>query len=139
MDGRRFLDIARDLVGGATEGHWRTAAGRAYYAAVLEGKASLDRWGIVIPRRDPIHAAVRLRLTYVQDADLQLVGKAVDDLVRLRNHADYNLASPGSFANSTATVAAITAGEEAIAKLDQVEADAARLTAAVADIRARFP
>jgi len=139
MDGRKFLDVARELLRGTTEAHWRSATGRAYYAVVLEGKAALARWGIVLPRRDLIHAAVRLRLTYVHDADLQLVGKALDDLGRLRNKADYDLASPGPFANSSATATAIAQAEEAIRKLDQAGTDAARLAAAVADIRARFP
>lgn len=139
MDGRKFLDIARELLAGTTEAHWRSAAGRAYYAVILEAKAALDRWGVVLPRRDPIHAAVRLRMTYVHDADLQLVGKALDDLVRLRNHADYNLASPGPFGSSSATATAITQAEEAIRKLDRVATDAARLATVVTDIRARFP
>ena len=127
MDGRKFLDVARELLSGTTEAHWRSAAGRAYYSVILEAKSALDRWGIILQRRDPIHAAVRLRLTYVQDADLQLVGKALDDLVRLRNKADYDLTSPGPFANSSTAATAIT------------QADAARLAVAVADIRARFP
>ena len=108
MDGRAFLDVARELLSGTTEAHWRAAAGRAYYAALLEAKAALDRWGVVLPRRDPLHAAVRLRLTYVSDPDLQTVGKVLDDLVRLRNKADYDLASPGPFANPSATAGAVT-------------------------------
>ncbi len=139
MDARAFLDVARELLSGTTEAHRRSAAGRAYYAALLESKAALDRWGIVLPRRDPLHAAVRLRFTYASDADLQVVGKVLDDLVRLRNKADYDLASPGPFASPTATAGAITRAEEAIRKLDAVGADAARLAAVVADIRARFP
>jgi hypothetical protein len=139
MDGRTFLDIARELLAGTTEAHWRSASGRSYYAVLLEAKAALDRWGIVLPRRDPLHAAIRLRFAYATDADLRLVGKALDDLVRLRNKADYDLASPGPFVNSSTTATAITQAEEAIQKLDEVGADSTRLAAAVADIRTRFP
>jgi hypothetical protein len=67
------------------------------------------------------------------------VGKALDDLVRLRNKADYDFASPGPFADSSAAAGAAALAEEAIRKLDEVETDAGRRAAAIADIRARFP
>ena len=38
MDGRAFLNVARRLAQEPTEADWRTAAGRAYYALMLEGK-----------------------------------------------------------------------------------------------------
>src|SRR5438552_14087952 len=78
MDGRAFLDIARELNRGGTEAHWRAAAGRAYYALFLEGRTTLERWGFVPGRRDPIHSFVRLRFDYAPDPDLKEVGKALN-------------------------------------------------------------
>ena len=38
MDGRAFLEVARELARGDTEAHRRTAAGRTYYALMLEAR-----------------------------------------------------------------------------------------------------
>jgi hypothetical protein len=60
MDGRAFLTVARRLAHEHTEADWRSAAGRAYYALLLEGKAAFQRWGFTPPPRDQIHRFVRL-------------------------------------------------------------------------------
>ena len=100
MDGRAFLEVARELASGATEAHWRTAAGRAYYALLLEGRARLQRWGFVATPRESMHTFVRLKFLYAGDPDLKRVGRALDRLSQLRNEADYQPASPGSFATA---------------------------------------
>jgi hypothetical protein len=83
MEGRAFLDVASELVLGATEAHWRAAAGRAYYALMLEGWTALLRWGFVVPPRDSIHSYVRLRFRYATDTDLRKVADALDQLGKL--------------------------------------------------------
>jgi uncharacterized protein (UPF0332 family) len=139
MDGRTFLDVARELIQGQSEAHWRTAAGRAYYSLILEARAALLRWGILIPPRDSVHAAVRLRFLYASDPDLHQFGLTLDDLGQLRNEADYRLSRAGSFATAAAATRAVNQAVQALAALDQVEADKLRLAAAAADIRARWP
>jgi len=135
MDGRAFLGVARDLATRPSEAHWRAAAGRAYYALLLEGLASLRRWGFLPPPRENVHTFVRLRFTYATDVDLRTIGVVIDDLVRLRNLADYQLAAHVRFASSIAAIRAITDARDAIDLLDQIEADPRRRAAALASIR----
>lgn len=135
MDGRAFLDSARQLVPGQSEADWRTAASRAYYALFREARAVLRRWGFVAPRSDPIHAWVRLRLVFAKDADLNLVGDRLDKLGRLRNQADYQTERPGPFTDATEVGLAIRIADDTISLLDQLDADPARRAAAVAAVR----
>jgi uncharacterized protein (UPF0332 family) len=135
MDGRAFLDVARDLAAGPTEAHRRSAASRAYYALFHEALATLQRWGFTVPPHQNVHASVRLRFTYSGDPDVKKIGDALDDLVKLRNRADYQLVSPGLFTTTTRAVQAVADARDAIALLDQVDGDARRRAAAIASIR----
>jgi hypothetical protein len=135
MDGRAFLIVALDLAAGPTEAHWRAAAGRAYYALFHECLSTLEHWGFSLPRRDRAHAVVRLRLTYATDAEVKAIGWALDDLVKLRNEADYRLAAPGRFAAPRAAEQAIDDARAAIALLDQIDGDPLRRAVAIASIR----
>src|SRR5437899_12670360 len=92
MNGRDYLTVARELAAGPTEAHWRTAAGRAYYALMIECRDALRRWGFVPAARDNVHTFVRLRLTFAAYPDLKKIGDALDRLVQWRNYADYQLA-----------------------------------------------
>jgi len=139
MRGRAFLTVAEELSRGTTEAHWRAAAGRAYYALLLDGHDTLADWAIVNTTGQSIHAFVRLRFTYAADAGLKRVGYALDDLAQLRNEADYKLAAPGSFRNPAEATRAIRKARLTLALLDQVAGDPQRRVAAVADIRARWP
>ncbi|MCI0463506.1 MAG: hypothetical protein L0Z62_41740 [Gemmataceae bacterium] len=139
MDGRAFLDAADDLAAGPGEAHWRAAAGRAYYALLHEGMAALDRWGFPIPPKEDLHRYVRNRLTFPADADLKKVGDTLEELGRLRNHADYRLAAPGPYASAKPATRAARDARAAVTLLDQIEADRARRAAAVAAIKAAFP
>ena len=135
MRGRAFLDLARELAAGATEAHWRGAAGRAYYALLLEGRDALSRWGFSPPAGQGVHAWVRLRFTYAADKELKEIGDALDFLVQVRNHADYKLAPSPAFASAKKAQDAIDVAADTLARLDALEADPVRLAAAVATIR----
>lgn len=139
MDGRDFLDSARRMAQGTTEPDWRTAAGRAYYAIMLEGRDALARWGITPQKRDPIHSFVRLRFAFANHPVLKQIGDALEQLGQLRGEADYRLATPGSFVDAQEALDAILDAADAIGLLDHIESDPARRTAAIAAIKKAFP
>jgi hypothetical protein len=86
-----------------------------------------------------LHAFVRLRFIYSSDADLKTVGLTLEKLGQLRTLADYRPETPGKFASSTATDAAVQEARDALALLDQIDSDPTRRSAAIAAIRAAFP
>jgi hypothetical protein len=134
-----FLDVARQLTGGATEGHWRTAVGRSYYALMLEAREALRRWGFVTPRGEQAHRFVRLRFDFPADPDLRKIGLALENLGRRRNAADYELQPSQLFGSGAASNVAVSDAATAIALLDQIDAVPARRAAAVSAIHAAFP
>jgi hypothetical protein len=82
-----------------------------------------------------LHAFARLRFTFAADPDLKKIGWVMDDLVKLRNQADYQLATPGSFSSAGRAALAILDARDAIALLDRIDADVTRRAAAIASIR----
>jgi hypothetical protein len=139
MQGREYLELAREVFQGRTEKHWRGAAGRAYYALFLEGREALARWGFVPARHESAHHFVRVHFSYPSDADLKQIGQLLDRLGRLRSQADYVLSALPDFQSDTAARQAIDRADVAIKLLDAIEADPARVTAAVNAIKAAFP
>jgi hypothetical protein len=139
MRGRDYLDLAREIVGGGTERHWRGASGRAYYALFLEGREALARWGFVAAPRDNAHHFVRQHFLFPSDADLKKIGYALDHLGRLRALADCDLSVIRAFTSDAAAKDAIQKAADSIALLDAIEADPARLATAIAAIKAAFP
>ncbi len=138
MDGRDLLNVARELLRGATPAHWRSAANRAYYALMLEGREALRRWGFTGPKGDRIHAFVRLRFTYSADPALKDVGISLDHMVQLRAEADYELTS-SRFNTKVQAQRSFDGAIAGIPVLDAIEADPVRRAAIIADIRARWP
>jgi hypothetical protein len=134
MDGRAFLDIARELAAGSSEPYWRSSVGRANYALLHEVLGKLRLWGFPLPARDKVHMFARIKLVYATDADLKRVGLALEALGRLRNTADYHLSLTGPFVSATIAVSALADAEAAVAVLDSLEADPARRTAAIGSI-----
>ena len=139
MQGRAYLDLARELLLGGTEAHRRGAVGRAYYALFLECRDALFRWKFKIPPRDNVHAFVRLRFTYAQNKDLKKIGRVLDDLVIARNRADNDLSALSFFASDTYPKQAVQDAADALALLDAIEADPARRAAAIVAIQKAFP
>jgi hypothetical protein len=139
MQGRGYLDLAYEIIVGGSEVHRRGAVGRAYYALMLEAREALFRWGFKLPPRDNVHTWVRLRYTYATDPDMKAIGMALDNLVRLRNAADYDLSALPAFAADPIPTASLHEVTAAIALLDGIEANSARRAAAVAAIKKAFP
>jgi len=134
MNGRQFLDLAREVIAGATELHWRGAAIHAYYALFLECRDAQIRWGFTTPQRHNAHAPVRLRFLYSTEADLKQMGRILENLGRLRNLASYDLTTRTEFLSDHDATLAIQDADDMLALLDAIEADPARLAAAIASI-----
>ena len=134
MDGRALLDVSRELAAGSTEAHWRSSVGRAYHALLHEVLGALGRWGFALPPRDKVHTFARLKFVYATDPDLKRIGLTLESLGRLRNVADYQLGTSGSFVSSRSSASALNDAESAIALLDAIEADPARRAGAVRTI-----
>jgi hypothetical protein len=134
MNGRAWLDVARELVAGSDEAHWRSSIGRSYYALLHEVLDMLRRWGFSLPPRDKVHAFARLKLVYATDLDLERVGLTLEALGRLRNAADYELSQKARFVSARIAVAALADSEAAVALLDALDADPARRAAAMGSI-----
>lgn len=139
MQGRAFLDLAKEIIQGNTEVHWRGAAGRIYYGLMLEFRDALQRWGFTAPPRMNVHAFVRLRFTFAANADLKAIGGLLDSLSQLRNRADYQLGRIREFLSSAVTQQALQEAQRHLAVLDSVNSDPSRNAAAVAAIRKAFP
>jgi hypothetical protein len=135
MRGRDFLDPARLLMTGATEPYWRATAGHAYYALLLECRDALLRWGFSVPRGAGVHAHVRLRFIYATDPDLKRIGYMLEELVKLRNLASYQLAPSAHFASPARARRAIQEATDTLTVLDQIDTDPVRRAAAIASIQ----
>jgi hypothetical protein len=136
MQGREFLDLARELIGpGASARHWRGAIIHAYYALLLECRETMDRWGLPPLTRLQLHAQVRLRLLYATDPDLKEIGYRLEQLGKHRNSASYDLRELPLFATEIEADRDVQAAADALALLDGVDTDAARRAAAVGSIR----
>jgi hypothetical protein len=139
MQGRDFLGLASEIMVGGTEVHWRGAAGRAYYALMLEGRDALLRWGFSLPPRENVHTFVRLRFVYAADRDAKAIGQTLEKVGQLRNRADYDLTAWSYFASEHRTRNALQDATDAVNLLISIDRDPARRTALVAAIRKVFP
>src|SRR5579871_1554819 len=118
MQGRAFLEVAREVVADKTEAHWRATVIHAYYALFLECRDALSRWGIAIPPRQNAHTVVRLRFLYAAHADLKAISWKLDNWCRFRNRANYDLSTLWRFARDTFARDAIREVTAALALLD---------------------
>jgi hypothetical protein len=138
MRGRAFLDVARELASRNTEAHWRAAAGRVYYALMLEARDALIRWGIRVPPRVGFHFFVQSRFNVGSDPDVLQIGAALGRTAGLRGLADYDLMPLAEFRSDAEVQDAIAQAGHAISLLDTLDTDPAKRVAAVAAIRAVF-
>jgi hypothetical protein len=135
MQGRDFLDLAREIVGNGGERHWRGAHIHSYYALLLESREALARWGFPAPSVHTVHHHVRNKLTYAADKDLKTLGITLDHLSQRRSWASYLLGPHARHASEAAARQSIQQAADAVVLLDALEADPVRRAAAMASIR----
>jgi uncharacterized protein (UPF0332 family) len=94
MNPRQFLDLAEEWATGLTEGEWRSAVSRAYYAAFHVACILLRQCSFAVPQADRAHSYLWLRLANCGHPDLAQAGEDLNELRRNRNLADYELNRP---------------------------------------------
>ncbi len=135
MQGRAFLDLAREVVRGGTPRHRRGAIIHSYYAPLLECREAMDRLGFPPLSRQQVHAQIRLRLVYATDRDTKRIGMALERLGQDRNLANYDLRDLQMFGTDRDARDAIQAASDFIALLEAIDADPVRRAAAMASIK----
>jgi hypothetical protein len=136
MQGREFLEVARELLASGTlPRHWRAVIIHAYYAVLLECRDTMARWGLSPLGRHQVHTGVRLRLQYSSHRDLVDLGNKLERLSKDRNSANYDLRPLPVFASATLARDAVQIAADALALLDAIDTDPARRAAAIASIR----
>jgi hypothetical protein len=136
MQGREFLELARELLSTGTHPrHWRAVIIAAYYALLLECRDTMTRWGLPPLARQQVHAQVRLRLVFATNPDLKTIGDKLERLGRNRNRANYDLQPHPMFASSADARSGVQMAADALALLDAIDGDPARRAAAAGSIR----
>jgi uncharacterized protein (UPF0332 family) len=90
MNWRDFLPLATRLAAGTTEADWRTAVGRAYYAAFHIARRLFAGLSFTVPRADRAHQDLVFRLSNSGESAVEQAGRDLETLRRLRNRADYD-------------------------------------------------
>lgn len=123
MDFRDFLVLANTLVNSTTEGEWRTALSRAYYAAFHVARELLVDLHFRVPHADRVHGYLWLRLANAGQGDVQNAGNRLNALRRERNRADYDAHIR---VNRAMTRTHLQRAEEIIQALDAATVDPVR-------------
>ncbi len=134
MQGREFLELARELLPGTHPRHRRGAIIHAYYAVLLECRDTLIHWGVPPFARQQVHPQVRLKLIYSTDKDLKQIGYALEDLNRDRNSASYDLTDLPLFATPIRAQRLINQAADVLILLDSIDSDPVRRAAAIASL-----
>jgi uncharacterized protein (UPF0332 family) len=129
MDPRRFLDLALVLKSGPPNPeNYRTAIGRAYYAAFHVGLETLRAIGVQTSENPGAHGEVMNCLGASGDPDLSKTSSRLRTLHARRRQADYSIANAQPESRKEADTAYLEA-RQIIADLDILKSDPAKYTA----------
>ncbi len=117
------MSLAVRLSAGAGEAEWRTAVGRAYYAAFHAARELLEDLGFTVPRADVAHFFLSVRLQNSGDPQMIKAGSDLNTLRRFRNQADYDLYRPFS---QRIALSQVPAAERIIQALNAAQIDPLR-------------
>jgi uncharacterized protein (UPF0332 family) len=91
MDPREFHKLAARLAAGSSAAEYRTAIGRAYYAAFNVGAEWLRALGFALGKGPAAHGEVQRCLVNSGDAQVSDAGAKISRLHSQRIRADYHL------------------------------------------------
>ncbi len=135
MEPRGFRELARALAAGeATAAAYRTAIGRAYYAAFNTGAQLLREAGCRVPKGPEAHRDVPDLLALVGVHELSLAARDLLTLREQRNFADYDLDHTMPENSATAEVA-IRQAESIIEALDEFVHNQSRYPSQLSAVR----
>jgi uncharacterized protein (UPF0332 family) len=117
MNGRDFLDVAYDLLGGTREADWRSAVSRAYYAGFHCAREFFTAAAFKVPLSDQAHVYLWRRLGNSGHPDLKEAGLTMQHFRGLRNLADYDI---GQVFEQTTAEKIIRRIDEIIQLLDEL-------------------
>jgi uncharacterized protein (UPF0332 family) len=106
MDGSEFQDTAERLAQGNTEGDWRSAMSRAYYAVFHYFRSLFLSHGLDLGRGGQAHFNLYVGLMNSGFPAITPIGGKVDDLRDNRVRADYDLNSTVSQQDAASSVQA---------------------------------
>jgi uncharacterized protein (UPF0332 family) len=133
MNPHEFLDLAAEWSTGPSEGEWRSAVSRAYYAAFHVAQDLLRQVGFAVPQDDQAHAYAWLRLANSGNPDVQRAGNDLNELRRMRNRADYDLQRPFEQRTAIDFVLSATSIVELLEDLARTQPVLDRILAAIRD------
>src|SRR4051794_14814347 len=139
MNGRDFLAVAREVIRGATEAHWRTTAGRAYYSLMLVLRDTFVQWGLSAPSRAGVHEIILRRVYTSKDRDMKQIGQWLHRLRDLRVTGDYETDARPEFLSDVEAQRMVQTAQKALALFDAINADVPRRDAIATEIKAVFP
>jgi hypothetical protein len=122
------------MVKGSAEQHWRGTVIHAYYGLMLECRDALSRWGRPVPPHQNVHHHVPQTFVFASERTVKDIGLALEKLGPARNRASYDLRALLEFALDVEAWKLLGRALNALALLDAIEADPARLAAAIASL-----
>ena len=120
---RDLLTLARRLANGTAETEWRTAVGRAYFAAFHVARQLLEDLGFNVPPDESAHRYLSLRLSNCGNPQVMQAGSDLERLRRERNFADYLIQQT---LRRSSTYTLIRAAEQVIQTLDAARQEPTR-------------
>jgi len=109
MNGRDFLEVAKNLARSQFEASLRSAISRAYYALLNEAIQFLIELGFSVEHGPGAHGQVYRRLFNCGVSQMDEFSRILDELRTLRNQADYNMKSTDFQNQATSALRVATA------------------------------
>lgn len=109
-----FLELAKELQGGARESEWRSAVSRAYYAAFHSALVMATACGIRFGKSSSAHDKLALCLQNSANIVVAKAGAKLISLRSARNDADYDLRT-SAFSSKKIAATEVAIAEEIVA------------------------